>query len=29
MPLLGRTVIHEEGLALIKEWIEELDYTCN
>jgi uncharacterized repeat protein (TIGR03806 family) len=25
MPELGRTTVHEEGLALIKEWIKSLD----
>jgi len=28
MPLLGRTVVHEEGLALITEWIESIDPPC-
>jgi hypothetical protein len=29
MPLLGRTLIHEEGRALIQEWILSLTQTCN
>lgn len=29
MPLLGRTVIHDEGVALIEEWINSLTQTCN
>lgn len=29
MPLLGRTVVHEEGLALITQWIESLTTPCN
>jgi uncharacterized repeat protein (TIGR03806 family) len=29
MPLLGRTLVHEEGLALITAWIESLDPPCN
>jgi uncharacterized repeat protein (TIGR03806 family) len=28
MPLLGRTVVHDEGLALVREWIENLPGTC-
>ena len=28
MPLLGRTIIHEEGVALIKDWINSLE-PCN
>lgn len=28
MPLLGRTLVHEEGLALIEEWINSLDPPC-
>ena len=28
MPLLGRTVVHEEGLELVREWIESLPGTC-
>jgi uncharacterized repeat protein (TIGR03806 family) len=29
MPLLGRTVIHEEGRQLIADWILSLTQTCN
>lgn len=29
MPLLGRTVIHDEGLALLQEYINSLTQTCN
>jgi len=29
MPLLGRTLVHEEGLALITAWIESLEPACN
>ncbi len=29
MPLLGRTLVHEEGLALIEEWINGLSPPCN
>lgn len=29
MPLLGRTVVHDEGLALITAWIESLENPCN
>ena len=29
MPLLGRTVVHDEGVALIEEWISSLTQTCN
>ena len=28
MPLLGRTVIHEEGVELIKNWINGMDSPC-
>jgi uncharacterized repeat protein (TIGR03806 family) len=28
MPLLGRTIAHDEGVALITEWIESLPGTC-
>ena len=28
MPELGRTVVHEEGVALIKEWISSLEGGC-
>ncbi|MCA9427599.1 MAG: hypothetical protein KC994_21140, partial [Candidatus Omnitrophica bacterium] len=26
MPVVGRSLVHEEGLALIREWIEEMQY---
>lgn len=29
MPLLGRSIIHEEGVALIEEWINSLTTNCN
>ena len=29
MPLLGRTIQHEEGVALIEEWINSLTQNCN
>lgn len=29
MPLLGRTIVHDEGIALIEEWISGLTQTCN
>lgn len=29
MPLMGRTIIHEESIVLIEEWINELDVDCN
>ena len=29
MPLLGRTIIHDEGVALIEEWINSLNQPCN
>ncbi len=28
MPELGRTLVHEEGVALISEWIASLDGSC-
>jgi uncharacterized repeat protein (TIGR03806 family) len=28
MPELGRTVVHQEGLALIREWIAAMQGTC-
>lgn len=28
MPLLGRTIVHEEGLALIEQWINAMDPNC-
>ena len=29
MPLLGRTIVHDEGVALLQEWINSLTQTCN
>lgn len=29
MPLLGRTVVHEEAVELIEEWITSLENDCN
>ncbi|MGC4041647.1 MAG: hypothetical protein QM710_12895 [Flavobacterium sp.] len=29
MPLLGRTIIHDEGIALVREYISSLTQTCN
>jgi uncharacterized repeat protein (TIGR03806 family) len=29
MPLLGRTIVHDEGVALIEEWINSLTQRCN
>ncbi|PZU86551.1 MAG: hypothetical protein DI529_08595 [Chryseobacterium sp.] len=29
MPLLGRTIVHDEGLLLVQEWINSLTQTCN
>ncbi len=28
MPELGRAIVHEDGVALISEWIESLDGSC-
>lgn len=28
MPLLGRTIVHDEGLALVTEWINSLSPPC-
>jgi hypothetical protein len=28
MPLLGRTLVHREGLAVINEWISSLGPPC-
>lgn len=28
MPLLGRTIVHEEGVQLVKDWINSLDQGC-
>ena len=29
MPLIGRSIIHQEGMQLISDWIDSLDTTCN
>jgi uncharacterized repeat protein (TIGR03806 family) len=29
MPLLGRTIVHTEGIDLIEEWIDGLNVTCD
>lgn len=29
MPLLGRTIVHDEGVAILQEWINSLTQTCN
>ena len=29
MPELGRALVHEEGVALIREWISSMDGSCN
>ena len=29
MPLLGRSIVHEEAVAMIQEWIEGLSPPCN
>lgn len=28
MPLIGRTIVHTEGVALMQEWISSMDTTC-
>lgn len=28
MPELGRSLVHEEGVALIRDWIDQLDGSC-
>ena len=28
MPLLGRTIVHDEGVALLQQWISSLNQTC-
>lgn len=28
MPLLGRTIVHDEGVALLNQWISSLNQTC-
>lgn len=29
MPLLGRTIVHDEGVELLEQWINSLNQTCN
>lgn len=29
MPLLGRTIVHDEGVELLRQWISSLTQTCN
>jgi len=29
MPLIGRTLKHEEGIKLIEEWINSLNTDCD
>jgi hypothetical protein len=29
MPELGRRLVHEEGVALMKEWIAEMEYEVD
>tara|TARA_R100001230_G_C5592221_1_gene108146 strand:- start:321 stop:551 length:231 start_codon:yes stop_codon:yes gene_type:complete len=29
MPLLGRSLIHEENIRLVEDWINSLDPTCD
>ncbi|WP_309642157.1 hypothetical protein [Flavobacterium sp.] len=29
MPLLGRTIVHDEGVTLLEEWISSLTQTCD
>ena len=29
MPLLGRTIVHDEGVLLFEQWINSLTQTCN
>lgn len=29
MPLLGRSIVHKEGVELIEDWINELNVTCD
>lgn len=28
MPELGRTMVHEEGVAVVREWIASLQTNC-
>ena len=29
MPLLGRTLVHQESVDLVEEWISSLEIDCN
>ncbi len=29
MPIIGRTVIHDEGVQLMRDWINSIQQTCN
>ena len=29
MPLIGRTIVHDEALAMIQTWINSLENNCN
>jgi hypothetical protein len=29
MPELGRTTVHEEGVALLRHWVESLPGVCS
>ncbi len=29
MPMLGRTIVHDEGVSLLEQWISLLTQTCN
>ena len=29
MPELGRSLVHEEGVALLREWIDTLPGSCD
>jgi hypothetical protein len=29
MPELGRTMVHQEGVALIRQWIASMQGSCN
>jgi hypothetical protein len=29
MPLIGRSIVHDEAITMIEEWIMSLDDNCN
>jgi hypothetical protein len=29
MPIIGRTLVHDEGVQLIKDWINSLPHSCD